>query len=573
MLQSLYIKNFALIDEIEIEFNPGLNIIIGETGAGKSIIIDALMQTLGERSDVNLVKLGEQKAIIEAIFNVENYDEILKLTPEIDFFGPEIFFRREISQKGVSRAFINDTPISISILKELGNYLVDFHGQHTHQQLLSPKFQLHLLDSLARNTNLLSIFQDRYLSFHKIVKEYIELTEKINLLNAKVNESQHILNEIEQINPQPNEIEEIETELLRLENFELIYSTLYEIYNLSYSNENSIVETFAKIIKQLRNLIKYDKTLEILYEELLTAQNIVDELSKQIYDRMNRIEHDPNRMDNLRTRLGELKYLEKKFIRFENIFKEKENIKHIRTELRESKQTIHQKIQEILTLKNELKEIATALNQKRLEAGIYLQNNLPEVLSRLGMKNCKFQVQFSNSLADESSLELPIIEVEKQNIKLTDKGFDEVEFLISTTPNGRLLPLNTIASGGEISRIMLALKSLVAEVYDFPTMIFDEIDVGISGKIARMAGTLMKKLSRNHQIIAITHLPQIAASGDQTILVSKTEGKNQIVITAKTLTYKEKIEEIAKLLSGTKVTSSAYESASNLIREYQREEG
>lgn len=572
MLQSLYIKNFALIDEIEIQFNRGLNIIIGETGAGKSIIIDALMQTLGERSDVNLVKFGEQKAIIEAIFNVENYDEILQLISEVEFFGPDIIVRREISQKGISRAFINDTPVSISTLKELGNYLVDFHGQHTHQQLLSPKFQLHLLDSLAKNTNLLSIFQNRYLSFHKIVKEYVELTKKINLLNEKANEYQQILKEIERINPQPNEIEEIETELLKLENFELIHSALNEIYKLSYSNENSIVETFARIIKQLRNLTKYDKTLEILHNELLTAQNIVDEFSKQIYERINRIDFDPNRIDNLRNRLGELKYLEKKFFGFENIFKEKEKIKHLWKELQESKQAFNQSVQEILSIKNELKEVATSLHQKRLESANYLRNNLPEVLFRLGMTNCKFLVQFSHSTADKSSLDLPIIEVEKQNLKLNEKGFDEVEFLISTTPNGRLLPLSAIVSGGEISRIMLALKSLVANVYDFPTMVFDEIDVGISGKIARMAGTLMKKLAGNHQIIAITHLPQIAAAGDNTILVSKTEEKNQITITARTLSYKEKIEEIAKLLSGTKVTSSAYESASNLIKEYQSDE-
>lgn len=572
MLQSLYIKNFALIDEIEIHFNQGLNILIGETGAGKSIIIDALMQTLGERSDVNFIKSGEKKALIEAIFRVENSEEILQLTPEVELFSSEIILRREILQKGISRAFINDTPVSISTLKELGYYLVDFHGQHTHQQLFSPKFQLHLLDSLARNTNLLSAFKNRYLTFQKIVKEYKELTDKIISLNAKANESQQILTEIEQINPLPNEIEEIENELLKLENFELIYSTLNEIYKLSYSNENSIIETFAKITKQLKNLLKYDKTLEILYDELLTAQNIVDEFSKQIYDQINRIEFDPNRIDNLRNRLGQLKYLEKKFITFENIFQEKERIKHLWNELLESKKALNQKIQEILNLKNELKEISTSLHQKRFESAVYIQNNLPKILSQLGMKNCQFLIQFSYLTTNESSLELPIIEVEKQNITLNDKGFDEVEFAISTTPNGRLLPLNAIASGGEISRIMLALKTLVAEVYHFPTMIFDEIDVGISGKIARMAGTLMKKLSRNHQIIAITHLPQIAAAGDNTILVSKSEEENQVVITAKTLTYKEKIEEIAKLLSGTKVTSSAYESASNLLKEYQSEE-
>ncbi|MGQ9818679.1 MAG: DNA repair protein RecN [Candidatus Kapaibacteriales bacterium] len=569
MLQSLYIKNFALIDEIEIQFTFGLNIIIGETGAGKSIIIDALMQTLGERSDVNLIKSGEQKSIIEAIFKIKDGAEIFKLIPDVEFSGSEITLRREISTKGTSRAFINDTPVSISTLKELGTYLVDFHGQHSHQQLLSPKFQLRLLDAFIKNTNLLRFFQERFSMFQKVIKEYNELLSKINLLDVKTEDSKQILKEIEQINPQPNEINEIEHELLKLENSELIYSTLNEIYNLSYLSESSVVETLAKIIRQLKSVTKFDKTLETFYDELLVAENIINEFSKQIYNRINQIEFDPVRIENHRARLRELKYLEKKFIAYENIFREKEKINKLLNELKELKQELNYRIQDITSLKAELKEVAIMLHQKRLESATHLEKSLPKVLSQLGMQNSKFLVQFSHSLVNESSLELPVIEVDQQNVKLNDSGFDEVEFLIATNPNGKLLPLSSIASGGEISRIMLALKSLVANVYDFPTMIFDEIDAGISGKVARMAGTLMKKLSQDHQIIAVTHLPQIAAASDNIILVSKMEDGNSVSIKVKTLNDSGKIEEIAKLFSGTNVTSSAYDSALNLIKEYQ----
>lgn len=570
MLQSLYIKNFALIDEIEINFTSGLNIIIGETGTGKSIIIDALMQTLGERSDSNLVKFGEQKTIIESTFFIENFFE---LTPFIEddtiITNPNLILRREISTKGTSRAFINDTPVSISSLKEVGNYLLDFHGQHTHQQLLSPKFQLQLLDSIANNSKFLTRYKEIFYSLQQNIKYYRELLSNIEELRVKCEEFKQILKELERVNPRPNEIEEIESELQKMENYEAIHSVLNEIYDLSYSSENSIIEAFGKVAKQLRNLIKYDKSLENILEDLLTAQNIVDEVSKQIYSKINEIDFDPNRIEFLRNRLGELKYLEKKFIKYENIFQEKEKINQVFLELQSSEQFLNKIQEQILTAKQEIKEIANGIHIRRKESANYLELNLPVVLESLGMKNCRFKVEFSQTSLSDCSIDSLCIEENNKFIKLYDNGIDEIIFNIATNPSTRLLPLDTIASGGELSRIMLSLKSLVAEIYKFPTMIFDEIDVGISGNIARKAAILMKKIASSHQVIAITHLPQIAAAGDNIILISKKEDGKKVIVSARTLTAEERITEIAKLLSGEKITPSAIESAINLITEYQ----
>lgn len=570
MLKSLYIKNFALIDEIEVHFTNGLNIIIGPTGAGKSIIFDALMQALGERSDVNFIKKDKQKTIIEAIFYIQNFNAFLEiLKDEETITNSEILLRREISAKGTSRAFINDTPIPILTLKEIGQLLVDFHGQHTHQQLLSQKSQLNLLDILSKNTELLKTYNNLYQKLQQKIKNYKELKEKKTILKSKTEELAQVLKELERVNPQPNEIQEIEAELLMLENYEMIFSTLNEIYNLSYLSNNSIVELFGKVVKQLNKLTKYDKSLKSMLEDLLTAQNIVSEVSKQIYDKINEIEFDQNRVEFLRSRLGELKYLEKKYITFENIFQEKEKIERLLQDLQNSEELITNVIKEINDIKQKISEIALQLHQKRKESANFLEKELPILLNSLGMRNSKFNVLFTHSYLTNYSIDSFGTKLDDKFIKINEDGIDNVEFYISTNPNSKLLPLDKIVSGGEISRIMLGLKSLVANIYQFPTMIFDEIDVGISGKIAKKAGLLMKKIARNHQVIAITHLPQIAAAADNITLISKDENDNNVVVMAKTLSEEDKIKEIAKLLSGDKITKSALDNAENLIKEYQ----
>ncbi len=567
MLQTLYIKNFALIDEISIDFEPGLNIILGETGAGKSIIIDALMTTLGERTSPELVKSGEIKSIVEAIFNIDNL-ELLKLF--FDEFEEEtkdiLILRREISSKGQSRCFVNDSPVPLNKVKEIGTYLVDFHGQHSHQQLLSPKFQLNLIDSLSDSRNLI----ETYTKLKKELEVQIEEIKKLKEDFANYSKDKEILeyelNEIIRINPQPNELQRIESELKKLENIELLINGLEEVYEKLYKSETSVIDILSSISKKLYALARYDDSLSIYFNQIEEIIENVSEISKEISKRNKEINLEPEYIENLRRRISDLKYLEKKYISYDNIFIEKEKLEKIIQSTNNIEKLILDKEKEIKKLKEEISKVAQKIHQKRQEGIEVLENKIPVILNELGMKNIIFKVETYQEISPTNNIEDLCIEINKHFYKLLSNGIDSVEFLIATNPNTKPMPLETIASGGELSRIMLALKSISAEKYNFPTMIFDEIDVGISGKIASKTAQLMKKLATNHQVIAITHLPQIASAGQNTILIEKLSGEDTI-IRAIRLNQEQKIVEIARLLSGEKINEFALENARKLIEE------
>ncbi len=567
MLQSLYIKNFALIDEISIDFEAGLNIILGETGAGKSIIIDALMTTLGERTSPELVKSGTNKAIVEAIFTIDN-PELFKLF--LDEFEEEtkdtLILRREISSKGQSRCFVNDSPMPLNKVREIGTYLVDFHGQHSHQQLLSPKFQLNLIDSLSDTKTLLEIYSKLKRELEVQIEEIQNLKDDFKKYSQDKEIFEYELNEIIRINPQPNELQRIENELKKLENFELLINGLEEIYEKLYKSKTSVIDILSSISKKLNTLARYDETLLTYLNQIEGIIETLSEISKDISKRNEEINFEPEYIENLRRRISDLKYLEKKYISYENIFIEKEKLEKIIQSTNNTEKLIQDKEKEIIKLKEEISKVAQELHQKRQKGIAILVNKIPEILNELGMKNIIFEVQTYQEISPSNNIEDLCTEINNQFFRLLSNGIDSVEFLIATNPNTKPMPLENIASGGELSRIMLALKSISAEKHKFPTMIFDEIDVGISGKIASKTAQLMKKLASNHQVIAITHLPQIASAGQNTILVEKLSGENTI-IRASRLNQEQKIVEIARLLSGEKVTESALENARKLIEE------
>ncbi|MCX7909736.1 MAG: DNA repair protein RecN [Ignavibacteria bacterium] len=569
MLLNLYIKNFTLIDEINIEFDPGLNIFLGETGAGKSIIIDALMTTLGERASPDLVKSGEAKSIVEATFSIENPEIINSIINDPENIVQDTFIlRREITSKGTSRCFLNDTPYPLNTIKEIGDYLVDFHGQHSHQQLLSTKHQLELLDSLSKNNVLIE-------EYKKLKKELEEAIEKLNnfeqeliSINKEREKIDYDLQEIIRINPQPNELEIIENELKKLENLELINISLLEVYELLYKSDTSALDTISLAAKKINNLVKYDTTFERIVQQLEGILETIDDCAKEIQKRFIDVELDPGYVENLRIRLSELKYLEKKYLTYENIFKEKERLQNIILSTYSIEEKIKKVRNEILAFKEKIKSIAEKIHKNRKIGINLLETKVPEILDNLGMKNVTFSVSILQDEIENNNLKDLSIEWEGKYLKLLNNGLDRIEFLIATNPNTKPLPLNNIASGGELSRLMLALKSLAAEHYNFPTMIFDEIDVGISGKIASMTAQLMKNLSQKHQIIAITHLPQIAAAGDNTILIEKKEINGNVKISAQKLNEDQHILEIARLLSGEIISEFAVENAKKLIYEF-----
>lgn len=572
MLQSLYIKNFTLIDEINIDFTSGLNIVLGETGAGKSIVIDALMTTLGERTSPELVKSGESKSIVEATFFVENPEIINSILKDPDNLVQEtICLRREVTSKGTSRCFLNDTPYPLNLIKEIGEYLVDFHGQHTHQQLLSPKFQLELLDSISRNEELLQVYKQYRKGLEENIKILHNLEKELELAYREREKIEYDLQELLRINPQPNELEEIEKELKKLENIEIINTNLNEAYEILYKSESSVVDSIAKAIKKLENILKFEPTLDNFVKQLENTIEIISDISVEIQKKFIETDFDPEHLDNLRTRLSELKYLEKKYLTYNNIFTEKDRLQGLVLKIYSLEEEIKKVKEMIQNTKAKLKSIALEISDARKQAIKILEKKVPEILSKLGMKNTVFNVNINQEFLDTYDTKDFSIDVNGKAIKLLQNGIDRVEFLIATSTNTKPMPLENIVSGGELSRLMLALKSIAAERYKSPTMIFDEIDVGISGKIASMTAQLMKTIAKTHQIIAITHLPQIAAAGNNTILIEKKEEAGKLKIIAKQLDNEAQVVEIARLLSGEKISDFAIENAKKLIAEMSSE--
>lgn len=572
MLQSLYIKNFTLIDEINIDFTSGLNIVLGETGAGKSIVIDALMTTLGERTSPELVKSGESKSIVEATFFVENPEIINSILKDPDNLVQEtICLRREVTSKGTSRCFLNDTPYPLNLIKEIGEYLVDFHGQHTHQQLLSPKFQLELLDSISRNEELLQVYKQYRKGLEENIKILQNLEKELELAYREREKIEYDLQELLRINPQPNELEEIEKELKKLENIEIINTNLNEAYEILYKSESSVVDSIAKAIKKLENILKFEPTLDNFVKQLENTIEIISDISVEIQKKFIETDFDPEHLDNLRTRLSELKYLEKKYLTYNNIFTEKDRLQGLVLKIYSLEEEIKKVKEMIQNTKAKLKSIALEISDARKQAIKILEKKVPEILSKLGMKNTVFNVNITQEFLDTYDTKDFSIDVNGKAIKLLQNGIDRVEFLIATSTNTKPMPLENIVSGGELSRLMLALKSIAAERYKSPTMIFDEIDVGISGKIASMTAQLMKTIAKTHQIIAITHLPQIAAAGNNTILIEKKEEAGKLKIIAKQLDNEAQVVEIARLLSGEKISDFAIENAKKLIAEMSSE--
>lgn len=572
MLQSLYIKNFTLIDEINIDFTSGLNIVLGETGAGKSIVIDALMTTLGERTSPELVKSGESKSIVEATFFVENPEIINSILKDPDNLVQEtICLRREVTSKGTSRCFLNDTPYPLNLIKEIGEYLVDFHGQHTHQQLLSPKFQLELLDSISRNEELLQVYKQYRKGLEENIKILQNLEKELELAYREREKIEYDLQELLRINPQPNELEEIEKELKKLENIEIINTNLNEAYEILYKSESSVVDSIAKAIKKLENILKFEPTLDNFVKQLENTIEIISDISVEIQKKFIETDFDPEHLDNLRTRLSELKYLEKKYLTYNNIFTEKDRLQGLVLKIYSLEEEIKKVKEMIQNTKAKLKSIALEISDARKQAIKILEKKVPEILSKLGMKNTVFNVNITQEFLDTYDTKDFSIDVNGKAIKLLQNGIDRVEFLMATSTNTKPMPLENIVSGGELSRLMLALKSIAAERYKSPTMIFDEIDVGISGKIASMTAQLMKTIAKTHQIIAITHLPQIAAAGNNTILIEKKEEAGKLKIIAKQLDNEAQVVEIARLLSGEKISDFAIENAKKLIAEMSSE--
>jgi DNA repair protein RecN (Recombination protein N) len=567
MLTSLHVKDYALIENIDVEFGKGLNIITGETGAGKSILIGALGLLLGERASNQSVRKDSKKAVVEGVFDVRDNKKIKNLLAknQIDFYD-NMIIRREISLQGNNRNFINDTPVPLNVIQEVGNQLVDLHGQHDHQLLLKSANHIDFVDDYHGNEKLLEDYFSHYTAIKNLISEIDALRKKEAELKEKKEIYEFQLKEIETVNPMPNEDEEIKNQLLILENSEKLVELCTAIFNLLYEKENSVYDEIGMVEKKFVELEKIDPVFSDRLAELKNISASLNDIAEFARDYQNKIDVELTEVESLRERLSALSMIKKRYggsVEAVLALKEK-----LAAEI-ELMDNFDSKLNE---LNKELEKeriyagkIAKELSKLRKDSAKKIQSAVEENLSELGIPNAKFFVKIYSAANDNSNKDFVL--VDSKPIKCFSNGIDSIEFFISTNLGEDVKPLSKVASGGEISRIMLALKSVLANNDKLPVLIFDEIDVGVSGRIAQKVGKALQSLAKSHQIITITHLPQIAALSDQHYVVEKSEIESRIASFIKRLNDEEKVVEVAKLISGEELTSASINSAKELIKE------
>ena len=562
MLFSLYIKNFALIQELTVEFNPRLTIITGETGAGKSILIGALNLVLGERASSDLVRSGTTKAVIEAILKEVHSEKIESLLQAANIeTASELILRRELSSGGQSRCFINDTPCTAALLKQTGEELIDLHGQHEHQLLLHADTHETLLDDYALTTeevtaykNTRSLLQGLQQQLKTLKKEAAAIRDKKEIIDFQ-------LKELNSIELKSGEEASIETEITLLENAETLFTLSSTLNDLLYDGEHSLYSAITAALHTIEKLAAIDKRFDLHIEETRTAKSIVDELARFTRSYTSDIDFNPDRLETIRERQLLLQRLCKKYGRTHKELIDLKTELEAKSALEENLEDEVSRIEQEITLrKTELSLHAETLSNKRQNAASRLETAIQEQLAELGIPNATFIV----SITHEEHPDGEIFSASKTYTAFPS-GYDNIEFLISTNPGEKPRPLIKVASGGEISRVMLAMKSVLAESTNLPILIFDEIDSGISGRVAESVGKSLKKLSRLHQIIAITHLPQIAAMGDLHLSVKKSVQQERTVTEVTPLDDKSRLQAIASLISGEQISASSLTLAAELV--------
>ena len=569
MLKTLSIKNFALIEFVEIEFESGLNILTGETGAGKSIIIDALSLILGDRAKNDIVRKGTEKALIEGIFGMAGNVHIEKL---LDQNGIEqcddLILRREVSVKGQSRCFINDTPVPLTVLKEIGDHLVDLHGQHEHQSLLRTETHSALLDEFGGLEGLVREYKSSYERLTELFSALRALLQKERELKEKRDLYDFQIKEIDGLDPRAGEEAELENELRILENSEKLFEATSNLHQMLYEGEQAVYDSLVKARNQLEDLAEIDQTFNDAKNECASAAAIIGELTKFIQSYNAKIEFNPERLEQIRERLGRLTLLKKKYSgSLEHIIQHRQKIGVEFAMAENFESEIHKLSARIEEERKLCSSAAQRLSAKRRELVPKIGKSVCTELSKLGIANAQFDVRIENSVLPnmDDAQSFAYVRFGRESYAAFADGIDRVEFYMSANIGEDLKPLVRVASGGEVSRIMLALKTILSKADRLPLLVFDEIDVGISGRIAQAVGKSLKSLSQFHQVISITHLPQIAGLADCHYRVEKKESKQRTTSNIRKLNDDERVREVARLLSGEEVTEAGMHGARELI--------
>ncbi|MFC2092304.1 DNA repair protein RecN [Bacteroidota bacterium] len=570
MLEKLSIKNYLIIKEAELEFSEGLNILTGETGAGKTIILDALSLILGERADYSIIKKNKEKLVIEGHFQFDNKKNVLEFLKEYnlltDSFSSQniVVLRRELTKKGISRNFINDIPVAISQLKSFGDLIIDIHSQNEHQSLLKKESHIKLLDNFIGNKKLLADYRNSFNEYEKLLKNYEELKKKKNNIIERKNFIEFQLKEINNVNLQKGEEEQLENELNKIENMEDISLSLNNSLEILYEKDNNVIAALSTVVKEIKKIVKYDSELINVLEDLESSYVSVKEITEILNSYNNSINFDSVKIEQIRGRLGSINFIKKKYNLSEpeiikkarELQKELDYAENFDYEIEELKQKIKKSIEELYNKASRISSLRNSLSTQ-------LVKNVNLYFKEIGLETAEFKVENKVCVSDENTMY--IIKKKSFYVKLKEDGIDDVEFIVKINKGAEFTPLRKTASGGEVSRIMLAIKASVTGKDEVPVLVFDEIDSGISGRIADKVGKVLKQLSKSHQIISITHLPQIAAMSDKHFRVSKEEDSEETIAKIKTLTEQEKVTEIAKLLSGEKITEASTKSAKELI--------
>jgi DNA repair protein RecN (Recombination protein N) len=552
MLQQLHIPNYAIIDSLSINFSNHLNIITGETGAGKSILMGALNLILGERADTSALLEKEKKCYIEGIFktNHPSVKEFL-LNNELDS-EPEMLIRREISSNGKSRAFINDTPVTLSQLKQLSSLIVDLHQQFDTLELSNNDFQREVIDALAGNTVLLAQYQTVFKKYRVVLQELEQLRIAQAEANRELDYNQFLFNELEEADFKENEIEELDAEIKLMSNAENIKSALTDIYLQMEEGEQPIVQQIKSINHKLQTLQNVYPEIGSLNERLNSVQIELEDISSEI-DRLNqKINYDEERINLLNDRMAVGYGLLKKHNAREtsHLIEIKNNLEKELQKATDLTAAIEEKEKKSGEYQYDSLKIARTISEKRSKEIKPFEEKVNKLLIQVGMPNAKIKVDI------------------KEAESLNSFGINTVDFLFNanlSAGNKQYESLRKVASGGELSRLMLSIKSLVAKSVQLPTLIFDEIDSGISGEAAKQVGVILKSLSEEHQVISITHQPQIAAKANTHFFVYKENKGGKIITSIKILNKEERVSEIATMLSGKKPTAAAFENAKEMM--------
>jgi DNA repair protein RecN (Recombination protein N) len=571
MLLSLTIQNYALIDQIRLDLSGGLTILTGETGAGKSIIIDALGLLLGERATPSVVRTGSTKAVVEGVFSVQNHQGIAQLLREHDLDpSSELIVRREVSTRTTGRCFLNDTPVPLSVLKDAGDLLVDLHGQHEHQSLLRSATHVEFLDAFGGLGGERDAYQEAFDQLLGLSRRLDELRAEERGLKEKEDLCRFQLHEIDEVRPDPEEETQLLAEIRILDNAEKIFSGTQELSNILYDGERSLYDLMTTVHDRFQVLSGFDPRFTAMISESESVRAVVEELARSLREYVSRMDFRPERVEEVRERLGNLSMLKKKYGgSIESVVEYRDKIAETLRHSASVGGEMERIASEIGEARTRCVQLAEKLSKKRLIAARKLEPDVTGSLAELGMPNARFTVAVSREELPREHFhpEAPdqVLWKEKR-YRMTKMGWDRIEFLVSANPGEEVKPLARIASGGEISRIMLALKSILARHDRLPVVVFDEIDAGVSGRVAQAVGQSLKKLAGTIQVVVITHLAQIAGLADTHFAVSKSDDGERTKTFIRKLGDEDRVLEVARLLSGERITEAGLKGARELMR-------